>query len=82
MTSNWLTVLAMVVTTTAPAWADDHPIDRVLDTAQGERGVKPAPICADEVFLRRVYLDLIGRIPTLSERTRFLNQPDTLDQPA
>lgn len=32
----------------------------------------PNPIADDEVFLRRVYLDVAGRIPTLGEATEFL----------
>ncbi len=31
-----------------------------------------API-SDEVFLRRVYLDVVGRIPSLEESSRFLD---------
>lgn len=48
----------------------DHHIDARLQT----EGVAPAPIVADESFLRRVTLDLAGRIPTPAERTNFLAQ--------
>ncbi len=34
--------------------------------------LSPAKICSDAVFLRRVYLDLIGTLPTLSESETFL----------
>lgn len=33
---------------------------------------KPAPICSDEVFVRRVYLDVAGRIPTVKEVVNFI----------
>lgn len=33
---------------------------------------KPSPLCSDEVFLRRVYIDLIGTIPTAKEARSFL----------
>lgn len=35
----------------------------------------PAELCTDVEFLRRVYLDVIGRLPTLQERETFLNDP-------
>ncbi|MFQ6132833.1 MAG: DUF1553 domain-containing protein [Armatimonadota bacterium] len=39
------------------------PIDaRVLSTLR-ERGIEPANPCSDAVFLRRVYLDVIGTLP-------------------
>lgn len=38
----------------------------------------PPPLCTDEVFVRRVYLDVIGVIPTLDERARFFRSPDSL----
>ncbi len=31
---------------------------------------------SDEIFLRRIYLDVVGRIPTLEETTDFLQSPD------
>jgi len=33
----------------------------------------PPPVCDDATYLRRVYLDIIGRIPTLEESERFLS---------
>ena len=39
-------------------------------------GLKPAAPCSDEQFLRRVSLDLLGRIPTTAEREAFLRSPD------
>ena len=47
----------------ADAWAADD-----LREAKS-----PPPLCDDSTFLRRVYLDLIGVIPTLAERDRFLS---------
>ncbi len=32
----------------------------------------PAGLCSDEEFLRRVYLDVIGQLPTVEETTAFL----------
>ncbi|RCS46405.1 DUF1549 domain-containing protein [Bremerella cremea] len=50
-----------------------NPIDRILDT-QLIRESRPAPEpLGDEAFLRRAYLDLIGLLPTPTERTEFLS---------
>ena len=38
--------------------------------------VVPSDVCSDEAFLRRVYLDLIGLLPTPAERERFLADTD------
>ncbi len=35
--------------------------------------VLPSPLCSDEVFLRRVYLDIAGRLPSLEQQQSFLN---------
>lgn len=51
-------------------------IDAILAKAWKEAGVKPNAPASDEVFLRRVYLDVIGRVPTLDEATHFLNSDD------
>ncbi len=34
--------------------------------------IRPAPLCSDAVFLRRVYLDVIGTLPTAAETKAFL----------
>jgi len=53
-------------------------IDELLAARWQERGVVPAPVCDDAVFLRRVTLDLAGRVPTREEREDFLANPDRL----
>jgi len=35
--------------------------------------ILPSELCTDEEFLRRAYLDTTGRLPTLEETERFLN---------
>lgn len=47
-------------------------IDSILAGAWKEAGVKPNPMASDEVFVRRVYLDVVGRIPSYEETSRFL----------
>lgn len=47
-------------------------IDKHLAADWAARGIKPAAVADDAEFVRRVYLDVIGRIPRLSEVTEFL----------
>jgi len=50
-------------------------IDRLLAAKWAEANVSPAPLSDDAEFLRRVSLDLIGKIPTASEARDFLDDP-------
>lgn len=47
-------------------------IDEQLAERWRSAPVEPSPACDDATFVRRVYLDLVGRIPTLAEREEFL----------
>ena len=47
-------------------------IDALLEAAWARQGIVPAPPASDMQFLRRVSLDLIGRIPRLDEAREFL----------
>lgn len=47
-------------------------IDELVFARLKKLGVQPAPLCSDEVFLRRVYLDTIGTLPTAAEAKAFL----------
>ncbi|MDA1038962.1 MAG: DUF1549 and DUF1553 domain-containing protein [Planctomycetota bacterium] len=47
-------------------------IDSLLASSWKEHGVEASVPLKDEQFLRRIYLDLGGRIPTYEEATRFL----------
>lgn len=47
-------------------------IDLLMDLGYSSRDVEPNNLCTDSEFVRRIHLDLIGRIPTLAERERFL----------
>ena len=49
-------------------------LDRYLNLKFREKKLKPSPQTQDEVFLRRVYLDLTGKIPTTDEILAFKNE--------
>ena len=48
-------------------------IDSFIDRKLKKLQVVPAEICTDEVFLRRVYLDMIGQLPSIGEYHNFLS---------
>ena len=47
-------------------------IDTLVFAALSKKGIQPALPCSDEVFVRRVYLDVIGTLPEPLEVTEFL----------
>ena len=56
-----------------PASADyEHPVDRFLDVARREAGVKAGPRADPLTLVRRAYLDLTGLPPTLEQVDEFL----------
>lgn len=48
-------------------------IDHQLAAKLAEKAVLPAPLCDDATFLRRVYLDLAGCIPSIIDARDFLD---------
>ena len=51
----------------------EHPIDRILD-AYSIKNNQAVPLPADDaIFIRRIYLDVIGLLPTLEESERFVS---------
>ena len=47
-------------------------IDAMLKESWDEASIKPSRPTTDEEFLRRAYLDVVGRIPNIREATEFL----------
>lgn len=72
----WWPVVVVELSAADPLAAQVARINQLLEAGWQARGITPAPECSDEQFLRRISLDLLGRIPTLAERTEFLQHPD------
>ena len=57
---------------TTAAFKPVNPIDTHVMAALQKRRITPAPLCTDQVFFRRVYLDVIGTPPEPKDVLRFL----------
>lgn len=57
-----------------PSLAEDPSaqIDQFIRAAWEQQSIGPAEKCSDRTFVRRVYLDLAGRVPTTQEVEAFL----------
>jgi hypothetical protein len=51
-------------------------VDRHVFAKQRELQLTPAPVAGDAVFLRRVYLDVIGTLPSMEEARAFIDSKD------
>jgi hypothetical protein len=83
-----LVIVATVLAGTAEAGSPVDPFQSDADPApQGridelvlnklrQQGIAPARVCSDGVFVRRVYLDVTGMLPTADQARRFLNDDD------
>ncbi len=56
--------------------AGSNYIDRHVFAKHRQLQLRPAPVATDEVFLRRVFLDTIGVLPTSKEARAFLASQD------
>jgi len=71
-------VLALALCVVAVAQGANE-LDKIVVREQQATGLKleAMPVVSDAVFLRRIYVDLIGRIPTETEVREFASQPAT-----
>jgi hypothetical protein len=60
----------------SPGTASVNYIDTLVHAKLDLLNILPSEVCSDETFLRRVYIDLIGLLPSAEDRSRFLNDPD------
>lgn len=69
------TNLTFLETVEGFAWNEpeaDNFIDRLTNEKLKQHQIPPSELCTDDEFLRRVTLDLAGRLPSLDETTVFL----------
>lgn len=59
----------------AQANSSAHRIDKIVLARLRSEGIEPAEPAPDQVFLRRIHLDLLGSLPTADEAEAFLNDP-------
>ena len=60
----------------AGTWSPANRIDELVAEQCAKQGIQPAKLCSDAVFVRRVYLDVIGTIPAPFETQDFLASRD------
>ena len=74
-----VTVFRAVVPRPGDAPKFDFPARTVVDAHAAQKwhelGIAPSELCTDEVFIRRVYLDIAGSIPTAAEIAAFVADP-------
>jgi len=57
---------------TWPNVPENNYIDTLVNAKLKKLRIEPSGTCSDEVFVRRVYLDVIGLLPTPEEYARFM----------
>jgi hypothetical protein len=75
-TDAWIPRLALrtvPLPAALPQYGITHPIDRLLRTYYHAHSVTANPLVDDRTYARRVYLDIIGLLPTPVELQTFLS---------
>ncbi len=74
-----IVVFFLAVCASLVSSASGGDLDRIISKANEDlsigRRIEPMSVVVDSVFLRRVYVDLIGRIPTEAEISDFATWP-------
>ena len=70
--SVYLTFIEEVEGFEWPAVAEHNFVDRLVNSRLKLLSIAPSPTCDDRVFLRRVYLDLTGLLPSAAAARTFL----------
>jgi hypothetical protein len=68
-----LLVVVFAVGCGAETASPQNRVDTLVFAKQGTTGFQSSELCSDAVFVRRVYLDVIGTLPTAAEVRRFLS---------
>src|SRR5262245_45669538 len=73
----WLAAAFLAAAPVDPA-ATSARLDEVVADGWKQQSVQPAPICDDATFIRRVWLDLAGRVPPAEETKKFLEDKTSI----
>jgi hypothetical protein len=71
-----VTVFSATIPLAAPIKSlptENNFIDSLVFANLKSIGIPPSPVCDDATFLRRVSLDIAGRLPTVEQATAFLS---------
>ena len=60
----------------AKTLAASRHVDKLIEAGYAKHKIEPNAITNDATFVRRVYLDIVGRIPTYDETIAFLDSKD------
>jgi hypothetical protein len=71
-----LTFAANAPQSAATRLPESQEIDTLLAADWKANNIKPNPPAPDDIFVRRIYLDVVGRIPTEREAQEFLGSKD------
>jgi hypothetical protein len=58
-----------------PQWKAHNFIDRITHARLKDLGIEPSALSSDTEFLRRVFVDIIGTLPTPTEVRQFIDDP-------
>ncbi|HNX52865.1 MAG TPA: DUF1553 domain-containing protein [Pontiellaceae bacterium] len=73
MVRAFLLLVVVLVPFGSQAVSPQNQIDKLVFAKQSETGFPPSELCSDAVFIRRVYFDVIGTLPTADEVRKFLS---------
>ena len=62
--------------TEIPEFVPLNKVDELAVAKWKKLGLKPSPTCDDQTFIRRLTVDLCGRLPTAAETTAFVADTD------
>lgn len=71
-----LAVAVLVTQLQAASLPESAKIDQLLAQDWNKHGLQANPPASDEIIVRRLYLDIAGRIPTVEETESFLRSND------
>jgi hypothetical protein len=60
-----------------PQVAEFNYIDTLVHAKLKKLRIVPSDVCADEEFLRRVFVDIVGQLPTVEDHRKFMSNTAT-----